>query len=194
MKLRKLFGKLFISIIIIGTVFSLLPSMSKAKCSIFLLGINEQNNSDYESIKKIILENKYETYSKLEQLDSMQLNLLQRYHDSIKTVGILSRKPLKLKEIYAKKGEMIQTDNVIEGKPLQRFVEAYWSNEIFILCTNAGGFGESTFFEFFEVQENNLHELESVSILSGKSIFDLALYLKFDDELSKYNAPIESGF
>ena len=183
MKRAFLYCLLFLTGLILG--FYLLSDLNKARLSLRILGAHETNQAAFPMVKDIILYNEFKKYDTLESLPNETKASLVAYRNRN-----LPAKPYNsIYDFYANAGSEISGLDLLA---INEF-ESLWSSEKYlIICSsNYGGFCGIESFEFIEIKNDTLIHEASIGNTTNSSIFDLAIYIRFLDNIVGWSEEYE---
>jgi len=183
MNKKKKKGLIIFTVIVLLSAFIYnLSDLNKARISLQVLGINNENKTNFPQIKDIILNNNYVRINNFYGISSYYNNLIlnEFYPNRDSTINISS--------LFAKSDEEWNSGcQPSPIKPNMKFESLLISDKYLILIYKSGGFVISYNFAFYEVHSNYLKEISQTSIL-GQSIFDLALELRINKNLTNFTS------
>ena len=157
--------------------------MNKAKVFLKFIGIHKNNTQTYQRSVNLLKSEKLNKYLVLDSLPTQQKIALKEYHKSNSSRGLDDNLEFELSDIYAGEGDEWNDGGIVQLElPFSKFRYAYCSNDFLLVVSETGGSWSSIFFDFYEVSNSKLNKLNSVSHFND-NIFDLALNLKFDDNM-----------
>ena len=174
-------------------IFFCLPDMTKAKISLRLLGVHQENTTEFAEIKNLILDHTFSYCKERDNIPPYIVDLIEKHHNQTHPFQDSVTKAT-LSDIYAIDGENWNAScQPNSNLPNSKFEELYYSDEALIISYLSGGIGVSNFYEFYEINSDTLSLVGRTNGPIVSDIFFYSILLKYEEDMvvqSKQDSPL----
>ena len=168
------------------TVFICLSDANKAKSTLYLLGMHQNNTSKFSKVASVIKGNNFDKCLNLKDLDSKYINLIEAFLNEKSKQDTR----LKITDEYTSDIENWAVGcnaSLWAGEAFKKVECIYYSDNAIIICSSGGTIVVSVMYGFFKIDSGKL-ELVGIINTSVSSLFEAALLLRFDEDLIEWQS------